>query len=87
MEGGGSYGRTQWQIDNSGPLVPGKLAYRVSYLGREADSYYRNVVDDVQDVFAALTYLPTKSLHLDLTSQFYESRFTRTPGSTASPKT
>ena len=80
VEGGGSYGRNQWQIDNSGPLVPAKLAYRVSYLGREADSYYRNVVDDVQDVFAALTYLPTTNLRLDLTSQLYESRFNEDAG-------
>ena len=80
VEGGGSYGRSQWQVDNSGPLVPGKLAYRVSYLGREADSYYRNVVDDVQDVFAALTFLPTTNLRLDLTSQFYESRFNEDAG-------
>ena len=80
VEGGGSYGRNQWQIDNSGPLVPAKLAYRVSYLGREADSYYRNVVDDVQNVFAALTYLPTTNLRLDLTSQLYESRFNEDAG-------
>ena len=80
VEGGGSHGRYQWQVDNSGPLVPGKLAYRVSYLGREADSYYRNVVDNVQDVFAALTFLPTERLRLDLTSQFYESRFNEDAG-------
>ena len=78
--GGDSYNRTQWQIDNSGPLIKDKLAYRFSYLGREAGSYYRNVTDNVQDIFAALTYLPTSNLKFDLTGQYYESKFNENAG-------
>ena len=77
-----SYGRYQWQIDNSGPLIKDKLAYRVSYLGREAGSYYRNVSDNVQDIFGALTYLPTMNLSFDLTGQYYESKFNENAGFT-----
>ncbi len=79
-EGGASYGRYQLQVDNSGPLIKDKLAYRVSYLGREASGYYRNVSDNVQDIFGALTYLPTTNLSFSLTGQYYESKFNENAG-------
>jgi outer membrane receptor protein involved in Fe transport len=79
-EGGQSYGRYQWQIDNSGPLIKDKLAYRFSYLGRESSGYYRNISDNVEDIFGALTYNPTTNLSFNLTGQFYESKFNENAG-------
>ena len=78
--GGSSYGRYQWQVDNGGPLIKDQLAYRVSYLGRESSGYYRNVSNNVEDVFAALVYFPTKELRFDLTGQYYESKFNEVAG-------
>ena len=75
-----NYGRYQWELDNSGPLIKDKLAYRVSYLGRESSGYYRNVSDNVEDIFAALTYLPTPKLRFDLNGHFEESTFNENAG-------
>jgi hypothetical protein len=80
VPGGQSYSRLQWGFDTTGPLIKDKLAMRVSYLGREADSYYNNLKDDVQDGFAALAWLPYEGLKVDLTGQFYESRFNENAG-------
>ena len=78
--GGNSYGRYQWQVDAGGPLIKDKLAYRVSYLGRESSGYYRNTSNNVEDIFAALVYLPTAALRFDLTGQYYESKFNEVAG-------
>ena len=75
-----NYGRYQWELDNSGPLIKDKLAYRVSYLGRESSGYYRNIYDNVEDIFAALTYLPTSNLKFDLNGHYEESKFNENAG-------
>jgi iron complex outermembrane receptor protein len=78
--GGQSYLRPEWQLDVGGPLIKDKLAIRFSYLGREADSYYDNVKDHTQDIFAAITYMPTPALTFDYTAQYYEARFAENNG-------
>jgi outer membrane receptor protein involved in Fe transport len=80
VEGGSSYLRPEWQLDFGGPLIKDKLAIRVSYLGREADTYYQNVKDHTQDIFAAVTFIPTSALSFDYTAQFYEERFNENEG-------
>ena len=80
VEGGSSYLRPEWQLDFGGPLIKDKLAIRVSYLGREADTYYQNVKDRTQDLFVALSFIPTPALTFDYTAQFNEERFNENEG-------
>jgi outer membrane receptor for monomeric catechols len=79
VPGGQSYFNPEWVLDFGGPISD-KLAYRVSYLGREAEGYYQNVKDNTQDIFAALTWTPTDQLTLDWNAQFYTSRFNEVIG-------
>jgi outer membrane receptor protein involved in Fe transport len=78
--GGNSYIYPEWQLDIGGPLISDKLAIRVSYLGREADSYYNNVKNQTEDLFVAIRYMPIPALSFDLTGQFYEARFAENNG-------
>jgi hypothetical protein len=80
VPGGDSYKSQEWQVDVSGPLIKDQLAIRVSYFGREADSYYRYLKDDVQDIFVSVYYTPLKWLTFDYTFQFLESRFNENVG-------
>ncbi len=79
VPGGQSYFSPEWIVDVGGP-INNKLAYRVSYLGREAESYYRNVKDNTQDIYAALTWNPTDKLSIDWNAQYYTSRFNEVIG-------
>jgi len=79
VPGGQSYFSPEWGIDVGGP-VNEKLAWRVSYLGREADGYYQNVKDNTQDIFAALTWRPTDKLTVDWNAQYFTSRFNEVVG-------
>jgi iron complex outermembrane receptor protein len=75
VPGGASYLLPEWQIDTGGPLIKDILAIRVSYLGREGDTYYNNVKNQTQDIFAAVTWLPIPALSFNYTAQWYEARF------------
>ncbi len=79
VPGGQSYFSPEWVLDVGGPIND-KVAYRVSYLGREAEGYYQNVKDNTQDLFAALTFRPTDKLTIDWNAQFYTSRFNEVIG-------
>jgi len=70
---GHSYSQPEFSADVGGPISD-KLAYRVSYLGRWGDGYYINDHDQTQDVYAALTYLPTNNLKLEGWVQGYSDR-------------
>ena len=63
VPGGQSYFNPEWILDVGGPIND-KVAYRVSYLGREAEGYYQNVKDNTQDIFAALSVKATDKLTL-----------------------
>jgi hypothetical protein len=80
VPGGLSYRRDEWTVDVGGPLIKDKLAFRMSYKGREGLRFYENTHDDLQDVFAALAYIPYDDLKVDWTGQFYESRFNEVAG-------
>jgi iron complex outermembrane receptor protein len=75
VTGGASYFLPEWQVDTGGPLIKDKLAIRVSYLGREGDTYYNSLKNQTEDIFAAVTWLPIPALSFNLTSQWYEARF------------
>ena len=79
VPGGQSYFSPEWVLDFGGP-VNDKLAYRVSYLGREAEGYYQNVKDNTQDIYTALTWVANDRLTLDWNTQFYTSRFNEVIG-------
>ncbi len=79
VPGGQSYFTPEWVLDVGGP-VNEKLAYRVSYLGREADGYYRNTTDNRQDLYAALTWLPTERWTIDWNVQLQTARFNEVVG-------
>ena len=72
--GGQSWDHEEWQVDNTGPLIKNKLAYRLSYEGTNGTTYYQNTRDDKQDIYAALTWLPTDAIKMDWTLQYYEVR-------------
>ncbi len=70
---GHSYSNPEFTIDTGGPISD-KLAYRVSYLSRYGEGYYLNDHDQTQDVYFALTWLPTTKLKVDSWVQVYEDR-------------
>ena len=79
LPGGQSYFNPEWVMDVGGP-VNEQLAWRVSYLGREAEGYYRNTKDNTQDIFGALTWRPNEVLTVDWNVQFFTSRFNEVVG-------
>lgn len=79
VPGGQSYFTPEWTLDVGGP-VNEELAFRVSYLGREADGYYQNIKDNTQDIYTAITYRPNDQVQLDWNAQFYTSRFNEVIG-------
>ena len=54
-----------YQLDTGAPLIPGKLAYRLSYQGENVDSYYKNSGDKWNDLYGTLAWLPNKNLTVD----------------------
>ena len=52
-------------VDTGAPIIPGKLAYRVSYQAENLSSYYRNVDDRFHDIYGTLAWLPSDSLTVD----------------------
>jgi outer membrane receptor for monomeric catechols len=70
---GHSYSNPEFTIDTGGPLSD-KLAYRVSYLSRYGEAYYLNDHDQTQDVYVALTYLPTPKVKIEAWGQIYSDR-------------
>jgi iron complex outermembrane recepter protein len=72
--GGQSWHHYEWTIDAAGPLIRDQLAYRISYQGTDGTTYYRNTRDDKQDIYGALTWLPTSWLSMQFFGQYYEIR-------------
>jgi len=70
---GHSYSNPEATIDTGGPISD-KLAYRISYLSRYGEGYYLNDHNQTQDVYAALTWLPTTKLKVEGWVQVYEDR-------------
>jgi iron complex outermembrane recepter protein len=79
MPGGQSYLSPEATLDFGGPISK-ELAVRVSYLDREADSYYQNVKNRTHDIFAALTWRPSEKWQTDWTVQYIDARFNEITG-------
>ncbi|MEZ5414619.1 MAG: TonB-dependent receptor [Opitutaceae bacterium] len=69
---GGSWLNGSWQIDTTAPLPNGKSAWRVSYEGKEDDTFFRQHGgrDDRQDLFLAWLSKPSDSLTLEANAQY-----------------
>ena len=76
---GHSYSNPEATLDFGGPISD-KLAYRVSYLSRYGDGYYLNEHNQTQDVYLAVTYLPTPNLKIEAWGQVYEDRINEIAG-------
>ncbi|HEY0947181.1 MAG TPA: TonB-dependent receptor [Opitutaceae bacterium] len=69
---GGSWLNGSWQIDTTAPLADGKSAWRLSYEGKEDDTFFRRhgARDDRQDVFASWIRRANDTLTLEANAQF-----------------
>lgn len=65
FDGTGFLDNENLQVDVGGPVVPGKLAYRVSYQGENVESYYRNVDSRYHDLYGTLGWQPAPGLNVD----------------------
>ncbi len=73
VPGGGSWLNGSWQIDTTAPAVDGKSAWRVSYEGKEDDTFFRRHGgrDDRQDVFASWIRRASDTLTLEANVQYF----------------
>jgi iron complex outermembrane receptor protein len=70
---GHSFSNPEATIDLGGPITS-KLAYRMSYLSRYGDGYYINDHDQTQDIYGALTYLPSPNVKIEGWAQIFSDR-------------
>jgi hypothetical protein len=76
----GSYDQYRWNIDIGGPIIPEKLAFRISYSGIDSGSYYENQVTQTQSLFAAVTWIPTDKYKLEVNVDGYSATYTENNG-------
>ncbi len=76
----GEYSQNRWTGDVSGPLIPGKLALRISYSGEESGSYYDNGHKNTEALYMALTATPFSWYTASLTNEFYIADYTENFG-------
>lgn len=77
----GEWDSYRWQIDHGGPIGR-HAAYRISYEGSDADSFYRLVYNDSQSLYAAFSYKPSARVTVDLNAEYLRAHFTENPGVT-----
>ncbi len=75
----GAWDTYRWQADVGGPMDE-KWAWRVSYEGSDADSFYRGVESDSQSVYAALDFRPNERFDLQINAEYLDANFTEIPG-------
>jgi outer membrane receptor for monomeric catechols len=71
----GEYDINRYTVDIGGPIIPEKLAFRVSYSGEESGSYYRNVFTQSQAIYAILKWTPSPNYELEILNSFYETNY------------
>jgi outer membrane receptor protein involved in Fe transport len=69
---GGSWLNGSWQLDATAPFADGKSAWRLSYEGKEDDTFFRRHGgrDDRQDVFVSWLRRPSDTLTLEANAQY-----------------
>jgi hypothetical protein len=58
------------QVDVGAPIIPGKLAFRVSYEAATDDSYYENTRDRYNNIFGALGWRPNGTTAIDVNMEY-----------------
>jgi hypothetical protein len=58
------------QIDVGAPIIPGKLAFRVSYEADTYDNYYENTHDRYNNLFGALGWRPNSTTAVDFNLEY-----------------
>jgi outer membrane receptor for monomeric catechols len=71
----GEYDLNRYTVELGGPIIPGKLAVRVSYSGEESGSYYRNVFTQSQAIYTVLKWTPNPNYELEILNSFYETNY------------
>ena len=64
-----SLGVRRWTFDYSAPVIPGELAWRVSYSGEDNDSYFYGHYIDQQALYAAVRWLPSDNYSIDFNTE------------------
>ncbi|HET7536170.1 MAG TPA: TonB-dependent receptor [Candidatus Didemnitutus sp.] len=69
---GGSWFNSSWQIDTTAPFAGGKSAWRVSYEGKDDETFFHKHGgrDDRQDIFVAWISHVSDSLTLEANAQY-----------------
>ncbi len=75
----GSYDQYTWNLDYSKP-VSDKLAYRISYEGKEWDGYYEFWKMNSQALYAAVTYRPNDKYNLEAYFEYFQADYTENWG-------
>ncbi|MEO6874097.1 MAG: TonB-dependent receptor plug domain-containing protein [Opitutaceae bacterium] len=73
------YQNWEWQLDAGGPLSAG-TALRVSYLGRNGETYYQNTKDDTEDVYVSAIHRFSPTLTLHWWAEASAQTYTEVPG-------
>jgi len=73
------FSNLEWQVDSGGPLSD-TTALRVSYLGREGDTYYQNTKDNTQDIYVSAIHKFSSSLTLEWWGQWYHQTYGEVSG-------
>jgi len=82
----GEYDLNRYTVDFGAPIIPEKLAFRISYSGEESGSYYRNVFTQSQAIYAVLKWTPSLNYELKILNSFYETNYQLIEESTDQPK-
>ena len=76
----GTYEQYRWNVDVGGPIIPDKLAFRISYSGENSGSYYENQVTETHSIYAALTWIPSDKYKLEMNADFWFGTYTENNG-------
>ncbi len=70
FEGAGYKLEDSGQVDVGGPIIPGKLAFRLSYEAATDNSYYENAHDRYNNIFGALGWRPNGTTAIDFNIEY-----------------
>ncbi len=70
----------RWTLDVQGPLIPGKLGFRLSYSGEYSDSYFYSHYAHKNAVYAALRWAPNSRYQLDFNAEVNSQQYIENVG-------
>ncbi|HXO98240.1 MAG TPA: hypothetical protein VN857_16735 [Chthoniobacterales bacterium] len=82
----GEYDLNRYIVDFGSPIIPEKLAFRISYSGEESGSYYRIVFTQSQAIYAVLKWAPSPNCELEILNSFFETNYQLNRGINRQPK-